>query len=60
MDLPSEASGDEQDLRGNDTDDELEDYYEELGIAGEQDVNASYKKTKKVVKKPKLEESKEK
>jgi tRNA U34 5-carboxymethylaminomethyl modifying enzyme MnmG/GidA len=49
--LPSEDSNmdDEDDLKGDKTDDELEDYYEELGIQDEEDVNVvkTPKQTKK-------------
>ena len=41
MDLPSEVSESEEneDLKGvDDTDSELENYYEEIGIADEEDV----------------------
>lgn len=60
LDLPESDSDDEQaekDLKGGDTDSELEEYYKELGIEDEVDYSKKEKKTKeeKLYKKTKKE-----
>jgi hypothetical protein len=59
LDLPSEEE-DENDLDGADSDEDMDDYYEELGIKHEKDFTGKeklYKKTPKVVKKDAKEPS---
>ena len=51
LDLPdteSEREDNEADLKGDETDSELEDYYKELGIEEEEDLSKSKKQKKKM------------